>query len=441
MKNQFLTLMAISQFLLIVVSCKKTQEKPETTMTAATEQEQVKVLSTTSMSKAINLPAMVNLSRSTKTPIIFVHGFLGFGPNEAFSAFHYWGGFTDIIKDLNNQGYLSYAASVGPISSNWDRAVELYYYIKGGTLDYGKLHSSKFGHKQHVTRTYKGIYPEWDENHPINLVGHSMGGTTIRKLITLLEKGDSQEQGDILSSSLFSGNKKGWIKTAVTISTPHNGTSLTNILGVGNSSFVLDALNSVASLSGGFGSNSLYDFDLDQWGLERNPKTTNFFTYYDNVKRSKLWTTNDSAPYDLSPAFSQERNQVDLDSKDIYYFSVTTRATSPGILTGHEYPGLSTFPVLYPFALSMGSYTSNEPGKPAIDRKWWPNDGIVNVYGENGPSNGVIREYDTNSMLQKGVWNHLGVYNGYDHTAIVGIGTLIDVKPFYRNLAKLITSI
>lgn len=441
MKNRLVTLTTISLFLLTAVSCKKTQEQPTSTLSNSTAKEQVKELSTTSMAKAINLPSSVSLSASTQAPIIFVHGFLGFGPDEAFNAFHYWGGLTDVVKDLNNQGYPAYAASVGPISSNWDRAVELYYYIKGGTPDYGKIHSTKFGHKQQITRSYKGVYPQWDNKHPISLVGHSMGGTTIRKLITLLEKGDHQEQGDAGSSSLFAGNKRGWIKSAVSISTPHNGTSLTNIFGVGSSTFMLDALNSVASLAGGFGSNSLYDFDLDQWGLERNPKTTDFFTYYDQVKQSRLWTTKDSAPYDLSPALSQERNQVDLDSKDVYYFSVTTRCTSPGILTGREYPSPFTFPVLYPLALSMGNYTSNEPGKTNFDSKWWPNDGIVNVYGENGPSNGILREYDANSMLQKGVWNHLGVYNGYDHAAIIGIGTLIDVKPFYRNLARLITSL
>ena len=397
------------------------------------------MLSTTPMAKTIDLPA-ARLTQRTQSPIIFVHGFLGFGPDEAFGTFHYWGGLTDVIKDLNNQGYRSYAASVGPISSNWDRAVELYYYIKGGTPDYGQVHSNKFGHKQHVEPTFKGIYPEWDENHPISLVGHSMGGTTIRRLITLLEKGDPEEQGNAGAGPLFTGNKKGWIKTAVTISTPHNGTTLTNILGVGNSSFILGALNSIASLAGGFGKNSLYDFDLDQWGLERNPKTTDFFTYYNNVKQSKLWSTKDCAAYDLSPDLSQERNKIDIDSKGVYYFSVTTRCTNPGILTGREYPGLFTFPVLYPFALSMGSYTYNEPGKTIFDQQWWPNDGIVNVYGESGPSNGIIKEYDANSSLQKGMESS-GVYNGYDHTAIIGIGTLIDVKPFYRNLARLITSI
>ena len=120
MKNGLFTLTTISLFLLTAVSCKKTQEQPTSTLSNSTAKEQVKELSTTSMATAINLPSSVSLSANTQAPVIFVHGFLGFGPDEAFSAFHYWGGLTDIVKDLNNQGYVAYAASVGPISSNWD---------------------------------------------------------------------------------------------------------------------------------------------------------------------------------------------------------------------------------------------------------------------------------------------------------------------------------
>ncbi|MBB6271362.1 hypothetical protein HDF26_001789 [Pedobacter cryoconitis] len=56
------------------------------------------------MEKEINLPFSAGSARGTQPPVLFVHGFLGFGQDEAFGAFHYWGGLTDIIKDLNNQG-------------------------------------------------------------------------------------------------------------------------------------------------------------------------------------------------------------------------------------------------------------------------------------------------------------------------------------------------
>jgi len=35
-------------------------------------------------------------------------------------------------------------------------------------------------------RTFLGLYPEWDSEHPIHLVAHSMGGLTARCLVQLL---------------------------------------------------------------------------------------------------------------------------------------------------------------------------------------------------------------------------------------------------------------
>jgi triacylglycerol lipase len=57
----------------------------------------------------------------------------------------------------------------------------------------------------------------------------------------------------------------------------------------------------------------------------------------------------------------------------------------------------------------------------------------------SGPSSGVIKEYNAAAPLEKGVWNHLGLYNGYDHFAIIGMGILpYNVRPFYMNIASLL---
>jgi hypothetical protein len=37
---------------------------------------------------------------------------------------------------LPNKGYTVLTPTIGPISSNWDRACELYAYLKGGIVDY-----------------------------------------------------------------------------------------------------------------------------------------------------------------------------------------------------------------------------------------------------------------------------------------------------------------
>merc|ERR1711884_630307 len=67
--------------------------------------------------------------------IVLVHGFFGWGPSEML-GFNYWGGVYSIAQELKQAGHDVRTAVVGPVSSNWDRAVELYAYIKGGIVDY-----------------------------------------------------------------------------------------------------------------------------------------------------------------------------------------------------------------------------------------------------------------------------------------------------------------
>jgi len=76
-------------------------------------------------------------------PIILVHGFMGWGRDE-MAGYRYWGGKFDIEEYLTENGFEVYTTSIGPVSSNWDRAIELFYQIKGGQVDYGKAHSDKF---------------------------------------------------------------------------------------------------------------------------------------------------------------------------------------------------------------------------------------------------------------------------------------------------------
>ena len=51
--------------------------------------------------------------------------------------YSYWGGKNNYIKEPQSDGFTIFEVSVGPISSNYDRAVEVFYQIKGGQVDYG----------------------------------------------------------------------------------------------------------------------------------------------------------------------------------------------------------------------------------------------------------------------------------------------------------------
>ena len=96
-------------------------------------------------------------------PIILVHGFNGYasGTGPITGKGNYWGGDRlKIIQDYRAKGYNVMEASVSAFGSNYDRAVELYYYIKGGRVDYGAAHAAKYGHERYG-KTYAGAYKDW----------------------------------------------------------------------------------------------------------------------------------------------------------------------------------------------------------------------------------------------------------------------------------------
>ena len=197
-------------------------------------------------------------------PIILIHGFLGWGRDE-MAGYYYWGGKTDLESELKSAGYEVYTVSVGPISPNWDRAIEAFYQIKGGQVDYGNEKAEKHGIIQRPAgKNYPGFYPQWDAEHPIHLIGHSQGGSTAKMLEVLLQGSITGEDSPLLANVYT-----GWISSVTTISTPHNGTTLVPLM--------LDVFPFALNLAPWFGGienekiDELYSFDLEHWNLEKRP--------------------------------------------------------------------------------------------------------------------------------------------------------------------------
>ncbi len=375
-------------------------------------------------------------------PIVFVHGLAGWGRDEAY-GFKYWGGLNDIEEHLNKQGYSTYTAAVGPVSSNYDRAVELYYYIKGGTVDYGAFHAEKYGHSRYG-RTFEGIYPQWDHNHPIHLIGHSMGGLTSRALVDLLIDGNAEEEvyatvnQDEELSPLFKGNKN-WVHSVTTIGTPHNGSTFAdedNELAV----FIKELVFYIAAVSGGDVSTFNYDFKLDQWGIKRSVNEE-FSVYLQRVMNNNIWSSEDISIHDLDTKGAEINNSWMDTHEDIYYFSYTGQTTFQDKVTEHYVPSPLTNPMMVQPAIFIGSYSRNQPS-PAIDESWWPNDGLVSTVSSLYPFNHPATLYKKGQEANKGLWNYYPVQNEWDHLDQLGFNVASYVLPkhnmndFYEGVAR-----
>lgn len=417
------------------------------------------------------LPSQANAdSDPSRYPTVFVHGLYGFGSYDKLNdILPYWGSHTgSVIKELTGEGHPSYAASVGPFSSTWDRACELYAQITGTRTDYGIAHSKRCGHDRYGRDfTGKGLIPNlnWDSAHPINLIGHSFGGVTIRMFVDLLYDGASEEveasraAGETVSP-LFAGGHNGWIHSVTTVSSPHNGSTfidanpLSTIVGP---RFFFYAFHGVNTALPG-----MLDPMLDQFGLYKGDNES-AVSMVSRILSSDFYSHDDNAVNDMRIPHAMALNaQMELRS-DIYYFSIygQTTITTGGITV----PQPDVEPYLLPFCLTMTQYRGNSGTtwvegigslkrsgtvpSFALDETWHPNDGMVNVVSGRYPfhfeGNSKVEDphtdYTAGSSVSPGIWNVFPVEN-LDHIDIVGgiISHIPRVHDLYHSIMDAIAS-
>ncbi len=342
---------------------------------------------------------------------------MGWGSDE-MGKYSYWGGKNSYVQNLKDEGYEIIAVSVGPISSNWDRAVEAFYQIKGGQVDYGLKHSEKNKIIQKPDgKKYIGLYPEWDEDHPIHIIGHSMGGQTARMLNYLLteeiyESGSKKEKSNLLGKSHI-----GWIKSITTISTPHDGTTLANII-----TSSIPYIQYFAGIAGLFGTN-YFSFDLQQFGLKKEKNET-WLTFLTRLNKNPIINTKNFSAYDLSLDGAKDFNGYSQASPNVYYFSFVTSTTRKNKKTGLHIPNENTPLLNKARAKLIGSRTGYWIDGTKTDSLWYENDGVVNSVSMFGPttgSNGAdpIIEYDPKSLLITGQWYWIKIAQ-MDHWSVLG---------------------
>lgn len=384
-------------------------------------------------------------------PVVFVHGFGGFGRSEGL-GFCYWGGHRDLqeVLKLTYPDQQFFTAAVGPFSSNWDRAVELFYQIKGGCVDYGSEHSTIWQHLR-VGRCFQGLYPAWDKDHPIHIVSHSMGGQTARTLVQLLAANGAPKNPDLFGKTPV-GNS--WVRSITTLAAPHDGTTLADLI-TDFMPFAQSLVAGMATLASGLDgvTHFIYDFKLDQWGIQPQSQNESFPDYLRRVMASPLWTdrsNRDLSGHDLTTKGAATLNAWVKDQPNVYYFSYSTQSTWTGV-TGWEYPLPLTNPLISIFAgpAFMGHYSRQEPAYPVIDRSWWPNDGIVNTRSMKAPTiRACSDEFCERTSLVKdarkgeppalGAWNWQGIEDGLDHMDIIGWSLQFDSVSFYKNIIDML---
>ena len=360
------------------------------------------------------LISISGLFSQNSCPIILIHGFLGWGRDE-MAGYYYWGGRMDLETELKNAGFEVYTVSVGPISPSWDRAIEAFYQIKGGQVDYGNKKTKEYGIIQKPTsKKYEGLYPKWDGKHPIHIISHSQGGQTARMLELLLKESYGEEGSPLLSNSY-----KGWIKSITTISTPHNGSTLVPIM--------LDIFPFALSLAPWFGSvdnnaiNKLYSFDLEHWRLERGDDES-FDDFFLRLKNSPVSESKNLCTWELSHEGAKEFNQLYKEDENVYYFSFLTSSTKIKNGSTFHKPDSGMSVHLWPTGILMGQYNN------AIDSSWYENDGVVNTVSMSHPFDAEMAHFNGSPMT--GIWQSFNRLK-MDHQAVIGHGVF---KKQHKNI-------
>jgi len=356
--------------------------------------------------------------------IVFVHGLGGWGQSAwADLAMPHWGMRAGSVrKALNRRGYKARAVSMGPVSSTWDRACELYAQLTGTRVDYGEAHAKTHGHSRYGQRYRKPLLKGWSEEEPIALVGHSFGGAASRLFAQLCEEGSKAERdaGQKNISPLFTGELKGRITALISLAAPHNGSTAAEeylnedggrdlsgqMLRMARAGLVLPVIERI------------YPFRLGQHGLSAR----HFYRRPIKTWRAvdKFVLQKDSSAYELTIDGAQELNETIRCQPGIYYFSYYAQATVEDA-AGNHVPTKVVSSMFRGTSAAMGkkrpAFTT--PGGVRIDDEWLANDCLVNVISGKHPFNEPHKTYDANN-IERGVWQIMPVITNFDHVDFGG---------------------
>lgn len=234
---------------------------------------------------------------------------------------------------------------VGVVSSDHDRACEVFYQLMGGRVDYGEAHAKETHHDRYGYTYELALHPHWGEDNPIHLVGHSFGATTAIELYQML-----------CDDAFGVGSNHKWVRSIVCIAAPLTGSTLSHMVGLDDTEMkhgsLVHLLGFVVTLWFKLYTyfpvlKSVYDYRMPQWGK---------FSYLQLTDpNGRINKSLDMAVFSSLPAQRIQRNSRLKYMDKLYLMSI---ATSPHAL---HFPKreCAAFVVLVIFAI--GKFP-----------KWWP---------------------------------------------------------------------
>ena len=351
---------------------------------------------------------------------ILLTGLGGFGENTGVNrAVPYFGTLTGLNfgRQLERHGYETYQADIGPMSSEWDRACELYAQLTGTQVDYGKAHSEKYGHERFGRTHEKPLFEGWGADRPVNLIAHSFGGNTARMFALLLDEGSAAERkatsGDELSP-LFAGGKIDRVHSITTLGAPHNGTTAAGVISDDADAFgdpyiwYADMLN---LMGGNHTINGVYDLQLEHFGMSM-PRGDCIQLPCRKTSRAFL-ESKDHAFYGCSLDGAAALNRIDKIHPTVYYFSYSSTITKErfDVQLPRLREGLDPVLFLWAYQVGTGGGWIESPGE-----EWLVNDGLVPLPSALYPEGQPHRDFTPGkTKIEPGVWNVMPTVVNADH--------------------------
>lgn len=392
-------------------------------------------------------------NRLNNYPFVMFHGFAAYGEDELIhKVMPYLGAMNINIKDYYAQYDTEiYVPSLSGVSSMWDRCCEMYAHIVGGTVDYGKAHSEKYGHKR-FGRTYKALIPDWGQLDAegkikkINVMGHSYGGPTVRYFVYLMTVGDEAERAATPAnelSGLFEGGHSNWIHSCTTLAGANDGISFLYAIEKPAPKIARAVLRGISFANNYKLVNKVYDSMLDEWGITMNTQTgekrdPNYIQRIEDY----LESDGDCVLDDLT-IHKFRKKSADWQCQDnIYYFAYYATKSYLG-KDGNHHPKKDMIPLMTAFSYIVGRYHGcpEDANHAALGEEWMENDGLVNVMSGRAPRTKNWTPYVDDKDLKPGVWYDMPIEDK-DHMSYMGtLQSKADYAVFWHDILKRIDNL